>query len=130
MAFCSSKVPCFLQQLLMRSSSPFRIGLLPVVETLRDLLEGGLGKGPMAPKKRRHSQKCGRARSKLRTTFESMCLIDLTISLKQLFDGNQSDTLDGREFWEEMKKIMLANTARLGSFPIWMILEDDPNSLL
>ncbi|CAJ1978366.1 unnamed protein product [Sphenostylis stenocarpa] len=86
------------------------------------------------------------SRSELRTAFESMRLIEthfgidvatppdqLTAfydSIFDKFDGDQNGTVDRREFHEEMKKIMLAIADGLGSFPISMVLEDDPNSLL
>ncbi|WVZ03803.1 hypothetical protein V8G54_024609 [Vigna mungo] len=86
------------------------------------------------------------SRSELRTAFESMRLIethfgiDVTTTPEQLatlydsifdkFDGDRSGTVDRDEFREEMKRIMLAIADGLGSFPIQMILEDDPNSLL
>ncbi|TKY68418.1 hypothetical protein E2542_SST04670 [Spatholobus suberectus] len=43
---------------------------------------------------------------------------------------DQSDVTDHHEFGEEIKKIMLAIADRLGSFPLQMVVEDDPNSLL
>ncbi|BAT89719.1 hypothetical protein LR48_Vigan08g062900 [Vigna angularis] len=86
------------------------------------------------------------SRSELRTAFESMRLIethfgiDVTTTPEQLatlydsifdkFDGDRSGTVDRDEFREEMKRIMLAIADGLGSFPIQMVLEDDPNSLL
>ncbi|KAL2327094.1 hypothetical protein Fmac_020521 [Flemingia macrophylla] len=86
------------------------------------------------------------SRSELRTAFESMRLIEahfgidvatppeqlatLYDSIFEKFDGDQSGAVDRREFREEMKKIMLAIADGLGSFPIQMVLEDDPNSLL
>lgn len=86
------------------------------------------------------------SRSELRTAFESMRLIEthfgidvatppeklatLYDSIFDKFDGDRSGTVDRHEFREEMKKIMLAIADGLGSFPIRMVLEDDPNSLL
>lgn len=86
------------------------------------------------------------SRSELRTAFESMRLIethfgiDVSTPPEQLaklydsifdkFDGDRSGAVDRREFRDEMRKIMLAIADGLGSFPIRMVLEDDPNSLL
>ncbi|KAK7313828.1 hypothetical protein VNO77_39030 [Canavalia gladiata] len=86
------------------------------------------------------------SRSELRKAFESMRLIEahfgvdvatppdqlkiLYDSIFDKFDGDKSGAVDRREFREEMKKIMLAIADGLGSFPIRMVLEDDPNSLL
>ncbi|XP_027909766.1 uncharacterized protein LOC114168960 [Vigna unguiculata] len=86
------------------------------------------------------------SRSELRKAFESMRLIeahfgiDVTTTPEKLatlydsifdkFDVDRSGTVDRDEFREEMKKIMFAIADGLGSFPIQMVLEDDPNSLL
>ncbi|XP_020227829.1 uncharacterized protein LOC109809020 [Cajanus cajan] len=86
------------------------------------------------------------SRSELRTAFQSMRLIEshfgidvatppeqlaaLYDSIFQKFDGDRSGAVDRGEFREEMKKIMLAIADGLGSFPIQMVLEDDPHSLL
>lgn len=86
------------------------------------------------------------SRSELRKAFESMRLIethfgiDVAMPPEQLtklydsifdkFDDDRSGAVDRCEFKEEMKKIMLAIADGLGSFPIRMVLEDDPNSLL
>lgn len=86
------------------------------------------------------------SRSELRTAFESMRLIEthfgidvatppdqlakLYDSIFDKFDGDRSGAVDRREFRDEMRKIMLAIADGLGSFPIRMVLEDDPNSLL
>ncbi|XP_027356203.1 uncharacterized protein LOC113865686 [Abrus precatorius] len=86
------------------------------------------------------------SRSELRTAFESMRLIEahfgidvatppdelksLYDSIFDKFDGDNSGAVDRNEFRSEMKKIMLAIADGLGSFPIQMVLEDDPNSLL
>ncbi|KAK7317436.1 hypothetical protein RJT34_01673 [Clitoria ternatea] len=86
------------------------------------------------------------SRSELRTAFESMRLIEshfgidaatppedlknLYDSIFDKFDGDKSGTVDRGEFLAEMRKIMLAIADGLGSFPIRMVLEDDPSNLL
>ncbi|KAK7405796.1 hypothetical protein VNO78_07405 [Psophocarpus tetragonolobus] len=86
------------------------------------------------------------SRAELRTAFESMRLIEahfgidvatppeqLTLlydSIFDKFDGDHSGAVDRGEFLQEMKTIMLAIADGLGEFPIRMVLEDDPTSLL
>ncbi|KAI4370070.1 hypothetical protein MLD38_018455 [Melastoma candidum] len=86
------------------------------------------------------------SRSELRKAFESMRLIethfgmDVATPPRELselydrvfegFDRDGSGEVDGMEFRNEMKRIMLAIAEGLGSCPIQMVLEDDDPSLL
>ncbi|KAM6554035.1 hypothetical protein CsatB_014797 [Cannabis sativa] len=72
--------------------------------------------------------------------IESHFGIDVATTAKQLshlydfifykFDYYQSGTVDREEFRFEMKKILLAIAAGLGSSPIQMVLEDDDSTFL